>query len=259
MVDNGNIIIDDRLEKQKQYRVRGWCSVTWKDGNYHAVILSIEGNQVIVKVLDNSLAIEAYPKLTLDINNINPATFKKSDSLEGLIDSLKYSHTLVSPIIEEAFRYIDRSWLCLNSPYYDTAIDINCNMCISSPHIHIWYLELCKHVYNNAIKILDIGTGTGYLAATFAYLSPNAHVYGLKYFDDFTLNAKNIINKYLNNESNRITLITRKDGENGYIDKAPYDIIVVGFMCESKDIHTHTHPLINQLKAGGRLIIPIGN
>ena len=246
-----NRMVDKRIEKMYRYRVLGCCSVPWKNGNYHAEILSLDGNQVTVRVLDHSLPIDSWPRLNFDRNEICPASYEKCDSLESLIENLKYSHTLVTPIIERAFREIDRGWFCRETPYYDAAIDIGCKMCISSPHMHIWYLELSKDLIGNAKKILDVGTGTGYLAAILARLAPNAEVYGLEYYDSLTHAAANTIRRYLPKEASRISFITT-DGEKGYLEGAPYDIITVGFMCEEIP-----QPLIDQLKLGGRLILPV--
>ena len=127
-------------------------------------------------------------------------------------------------------------------------------MCISAPHMHIWALELSKHLFANAKSILDVGTGTGYMADMYAHLSPQAKVVGIDWFDTLIIHAKRLRSRHLPKEiGDRIDFICG-DGEKGYLPGAPYDIIHVGFMCEKIP-----QDLINQLRPGGWLIIPIGS
>ena len=109
------------------------------------------------------------------------------------------------------------------------------------------------------LKVLEVGAGSGWHAATIAELiAPNTaprsewgHVYTLEIVQglaDFA--RKNIMN---NGYGDRITIISG-DGSMGYPDRAPYDRILVTAAAPSVP-----SPLVEQLKQGGIMLIPVGN
>ena len=109
------------------------------------------------------------------------------------------------------------------------------------------------------LKVLEIGAGSGWHAATIAELiAPNTaprsewgHVYTLEIVQSLADSArKNIMN---NGYGDRITIISA-DGSTGYPDKAPFDRILVTAAAPSVP-----PPLVEQLKQGGTMLIPVGN
>ncbi|MCB1072522.1 MAG: methyltransferase domain-containing protein [Chlamydiia bacterium] len=247
-------VIKERLELQQRYRVGNWCLVPWNEGLCCAEILAMEDEKVVVKVIDTSLPVSNWPIKLFDLSMIRSFRCSMTTTLEDLISHLKGRQVLRSDFIEAGFRAIDRHWFCRENPYFDAAIDIPCKMCISTPHIHILSLELVKKAFPNAKKILDLGTGTGYMAAICAYLAPEAHVYGIDCFKELVEEADNTCRRVLPESiSKRITFF-EGIGENGYEKEAPYDLIYVGYMC--KEIPSS---LVKQLKPGGLLLIPIGS
>jgi protein-L-isoaspartate(D-aspartate) O-methyltransferase len=108
-------------------------------------------------------------------------------------------------------------------------------------------------------KVLEIGAGSGWHAATIAELitsrdvprSEWGHVYTVEIVLALAEQArKNIMNA---GYGDRVTIIN-SDGSKGYPEKAPYDRIVVTAAAPKVP-----EPLLEQLKTGGVMVIPVGN
>ena len=97
------------------------------------------------------------------------------------------------------------------------------------------------------MRVLEIGTGSGYQAAVLAALG--ARVFSIEILEQLSGRARQLLNE-INTES--ITLHVG-DGCLGIVEHAPYDGIMV----------TAAPPrvppqLLEQLKVGGRMLIPVG-
>lgn len=108
-------------------------------------------------------------------------------------------------------------------------------------------------------NVLEIGAGSGWHAATIAeIIAPNeaprsewGHVYTVEIVQSLADFARrNIMNA---GYGDRVTIICA-DGSMGYPEKAPYDRILV--TAAAPDVPT---PLVEQLKLGGIMLIPVGN
>ena len=247
-------IIKERLELQQRFLPGNWCLVPWNRGWCSSDIIAIEEEKVVVKVMDTSLPVSEWPIKVFDQSKIGSHHHLMTFTLEDLISDLRNKQILRSSFIEAGFKNIDRSWFCRENPYLDAAIDIGCNMCISSPHIHILSLELVKKLFPHAKKILDVGTGSGYMAAVLAYLAPEAQVYAIDCFQELLKNAQNSCEVFLPKAIGKRISFFLGNGEEGYKVKAPYDLIYVGFMCQEIP-----SSLVKQLKPGGMLLIPVAN
>ncbi len=145
--------------------------------------------------------------------------------------------------IEE--KYQDRAY------NVNTPIPIGDNQTISAPDIvaiMTQALELEPHH-----KVLEIGTGSGYQAAVLGELVKE--IYSVEIRPTLARQARSLLNK-LKSEGklhfNKIEVI-EGDGYKGFPDQAPYDAIIV--TAAPKKIPVE---LQNQLKVGGRMIIPVG-
>jgi protein-L-isoaspartate(D-aspartate) O-methyltransferase len=96
-------------------------------------------------------------------------------------------------------------------------------------------------------KVLEIGTGSGYQAAILAELAKE--VYSIEIIESLASKAKNLLLElgYKNIK------VKAGDGYLGWPDVAPFDAIIV----TAAPDHI-PKPLIEQLKEGGRMVVPVG-
>ena len=168
---------------------------------------------------------------------------------------LKANGIVTSTRVESAMKAVDRGSYCANNPYMDSPQGIGYQATISAPHMHAHALELLRDHLPEGGTVLDVGSGSGYLTACFAHMvGPTGCTVGIEHISHLTeLATKNI--KRDNPDlltSERVTLMTG-DGRLGYLEKAPYDAIHVGAAADSVPTALH-----DQLKPGGRLIVPVG-
>ena len=129
--------------------------------------------------------------------------------------------------------------------YFDMALPIGESQTISSPFIVAMMTEALEPQPDD--KVLEIGTGSGYQAAV---LSPLVeHVYSIEIVAELGERAEETLARLgYENVSTRIG-----DGFLGWPDAAPFDKIIVTCSPESVPV-----PLIEQLREGGQMIIPVG-
>ena len=129
--------------------------------------------------------------------------------------------------------------------YADSPLPIGEGQTISQPYIVALMTELVR--LEGDERVLEIGTGSGYQAAVLAELC--GHVYTIEILEPLAARSEELL-KSLGYEN-----ITVKcgDGFLGWEEFAPFDAIVV--TCAPPDV---PEPLVEQLKDGGRLVIPVG-
>lgn len=172
-----------------------------------------------------------------------------------LVQNLKRNGIIRDPKVERVMLSVDRINYCKNNPYMDSPQGIGYAVTISAPHMHAHALELLKDNLYEGAKALDVGSGSGYLTACMALMvGESGKAVGIDHIE-------NLVNMSIENvkkdqpgliESGRIKLIVG-DGRQGYKEEAPYDAIHVGAAAPELP-----QELVNQLKVGGKLIIPVG-
>jgi len=80
-----------------------------------------------------------------------------------LVESLKIKGIIKTLRVENALLFADRKRFCDSNQYADGAQSIGFGATISAPHIHGYILELLESHLNSDAKVLDIGSGSGYL------------------------------------------------------------------------------------------------
>ena len=129
--------------------------------------------------------------------------------------------------------------------YINNAMPIGENQTISQPYIVALMTDLAA--VNQKSKVLEIGTGSGYQAAVLAELVD--HVYTIEIIEALGRRAEKDLQR-LGYEN--ITVRTG-DGYHGWPENAPFDAILV-----TAAIEHVPQALIDQLRPGGKMVIPLG-
>jgi protein-L-isoaspartate(D-aspartate) O-methyltransferase len=130
--------------------------------------------------------------------------------------------------------------------YRNSPLPIGYGQTISQPYIVAIMTDLLKLTKDS--QVLEIGTGSGYQAAILSQLVQQ--VYSLEIITPLSIQAQQ---RFVQLGYNNITAQVA-DGYYGWKEYAPFDAIIVTAAASHIP-----HPLIKQLKPGGRMIIPVGS
>ncbi|MDO8287695.1 MAG: protein-L-isoaspartate(D-aspartate) O-methyltransferase [Parvibaculum sp.] len=129
--------------------------------------------------------------------------------------------------------------------YEDHALPIECGQTISQPFVVAYMTEQLQ--VGDRMKVLEVGTGSGYQAAVLSKLC--RRVYTIERYRTLLRDAvKRFDDLGLHNITTKVG-----DGAEGWIEQAPFDRIIVTAAASSVP-----QKLVEQLKPGGIMIIPVG-
>ncbi len=164
---------------------------------------------------------------------------------------MDYGYLKTQPVID-AFRKVPREEFVepeqRKLAYVNEPLPIRSGQTISQPLTVAAMTEALEPAKGQ--KILEIGSGSGYQAAILSeIIGPTGKIISLERIDSLAKFATENLKKcgYAN------VKVVHSDGSNGYPEEAPYDRIIV--TASAKEI---PQALIEQLKKGGRMVIPVG-
>jgi protein-L-isoaspartate(D-aspartate) O-methyltransferase len=129
--------------------------------------------------------------------------------------------------------------------YRDEPLPIGYGQTISQPSLVAFMTE--KLDLKSTDRVLEIGTGSGYQAAILSRLS--AYVYTIEIVEPLARRAMADL-KRLGYDNVQVLI---GDGYKGWPEYAPFDAVIV--TCAPEHV---PQPLIDQLRNGGRMVIPVG-
>lgn len=135
--------------------------------------------------------------------------------------------------------------------YRDSPLGIGQGQTISAPHMVAIMAEALEA--EPGMRVLEVGTGSGYHAAVVAHLvQPGGRVWSVERFAGLAEQARrNLAQAGLGPDAVEVVVA---DGSEGYPPAAPYDR--AHLTCAAPRV---PEPVLEQLRVGGRLLAPVGD
>lgn len=168
---------------------------------------------------------------------------------ELMVENQIAQRGITNELVLEAMRKVPRHLLVPEKirsyAYEDRPLPIGEGQTISQPYIVAYMTELIDPKPN--MRVLEIGTGSGYQAAVLAEIVKE--VYTIEIMEGLGKRAQ----RDLKSMGYKNIHVRIGDGYKGWPEESPFDAIIVTAAPEEIP-----QPLLDQLAEGGRLIIPVG-
>ena len=169
---------------------------------------------------------------------------------EAMVEQQLKRRGIIEPEILDAFRAVPREVFVRSEyghlAYGDHPLPIDAGQTISQPYIVALMIQAAAIKPDD--KVLEVGSGSGYAAAVIGRIA--GRVIGIERQHELVEVARERLVRlgYANVD------IVEGDGTKGWAAEAPYDAILAA----ASGSHV-PRSLIDQLAAGGRLVMPVGN
>lgn len=178
-----------------------------------------------------------------------PAPDRRAAERLQMVERYIASEGIRDPATLQAMRTVPRHEFVppglVGVAYENRPLPIGLGQTISQPYIVAYQTEVVRP--REGLKVLEVGTGSGYQAAVLA--AAGARVYTMEIFAELATTARQRLERLGYRAS-----VRHGDGNLGWPEEAPFDAIVVTAAA------SHVPPaLIEQLKPGGRMVIPVGS
>ena len=180
----------------------------------------------------------------------HPAFAQRVDERQSMVDIYIRGEGIRNPNVIRAMRTVPRHAFVLPSDldraYRDHPLTIGLGQTISQPYIVAFMTEALKLSADS--NVLEVGTGSGYQAAVCAEIARN--ICTIEILDELAKSAEGRLKEL----GYRNVFVKAADGYFGWKEKGPFDAIII--TCTAGFVPP---PLIEQLKPGGRMILPLGS
>jgi len=180
----------------------------------------------------------------------HPAFAERLNERTAMVSRQIEARAVKDPNVLKAMRVVPRHAFIRPAEqryaYADSPLPIGLDQTISQPYIVAFMTEALKLNHNS--KVLEIGTGSGYQAAVCAEIAQK--VYTIEIVEELASSAK----KRLKELGYPNVFAKAGDGYFGWPEHGPFDAII-GTAAAGRI----PQPLLDQLKSGGRMILPHGS
>ena len=183
---------------------------------------------------------DAKPPATGDLTAQRNAMVEQQIAARGISDAATLAAMRIVP------RHEFLPLRLRSEAYADYPLPIGHGQTISQPYVVAFMTEAIRPQPGE--KILEIGSGSGYQAAVLAEMG--ADVFTIEIVEPLAEMARQTLER-LDCKNARVK---SGDGFRGWPEHAPFDAIIV--TCAPDKIPA---PLVEQLRDGGRMIIPVGS
>jgi protein-L-isoaspartate(D-aspartate) O-methyltransferase len=179
-----------------------------------------------------------------------PDKISLNDARNMMVERQLERRGIRDPLVLGAMRRVPREMFIpaeyADKAYEDRPLPIGAGQTISQPYIVACMIEALA--LRGGEKVLEIGGGSGYAAAVMADIA--AQVFTIERIPELAETARaNLAAAGVKNISVRCS-----DGTDGWPEEAPFDAILV-----SAGAPAEPRTLMQQMKIGGRMAVPIGN